>query len=108
MTKAIDWMSRNGSGRARVATLLLFSLFALYPSRALPDEGRIPIVGLAAVPPYVITAPGHYILTEDVTFAGTIIVIRSNQVTVDLNGFNLTGGGGAPVILIDTAFATFF
>lgn len=90
------------------AVLAILALLTIGTSMLLSDEGRIPILSLAAAPPYVITAPGHYILTEDVTFAGTIIVIRSNQVTVDLNGFNLSGGGGAPAILIDTAVATFF
>jgi parallel beta-helix repeat protein len=95
----------------RFAQLLVLAMLCLPAVGSFPllaDEGRIPIVSLAAAPPYVINTPGDYILTEDVTFAGTIIVIQSNQVTVDLNGFNLTGGGGLPAILIDTAFATFF
>ena len=51
------------------------------------DEGRIPIVG-----PVTINAPGHYIVTRDFSYpSGNGILIRSNNVTLDLNGFTITG-----------------
>lgn len=92
---------------AGLLVLVMFTLSTVGTSRLLADEGRIPLLSLPG-PPFVITAPGHYILTEDVTFAGNIILIQSHQVTVDLNGFNLTGASGFPVIVIDSATASFF
>ncbi len=85
--------------------IALLCLAAFGPSEILADEGRIPLHSLPG-PTFIIIAPGHYILTEDVVFAGVIIVIQSNEVTVDLNGFTLTEGGAFPVIVIDANFAT--
>ncbi|MFT6765183.1 MAG: hypothetical protein ACJAZS_000050 [Alteromonas naphthalenivorans] len=40
-----------------------------------------------------ITSPGIYVLTEDITSVSTTrtILINSNNVTVDLNGYTITG-----------------
>ncbi|MGH9870387.1 MAG: hypothetical protein ACREAA_19815 [Candidatus Polarisedimenticolia bacterium] len=62
-------------------------------------ESRIPIYQ-----PVVINTPGHYFLTQDITASvGSVIRIRANNVTLDLNGHTIThtalGGTG---IFIDT------
>ena len=93
-------------GIARTVLVALACLAPMGSSEILADEGRIPIHSLPG-PTFVIVAPGHYLLTENVTFAGTIIVIRSNDVTVDLNEFTLTGVPGSPVIVIDSGSALF-
>jgi hypothetical protein len=42
--------------------------------------------------PYIITAPGYYYLTGNLTYAGGDgIVIAANNVTLDLMGFTITG-----------------
>lgn len=91
---------------ARSSLVALICLAPMGASGLFADEGKIPIHSLVG-PTFGILTPGHYILTEDVSFAGTIILIRSSDVTVDLNGFTLTGGGGLPVIAIDPAAAAF-
>lgn len=78
--------------------LTALTLTAL-PARA--SEGRIPVWE-----PTVITQPGHYVLTRDLTVpAGVIpIQIRTGGVTVDLNGHVLESAGiTEPVILISGA-----
>jgi hypothetical protein len=57
--------------------------------RWLPAPGRPPISGC----PYTITAPGNYILTKNLTSAGTCIAIQADNVTVDLQGHTITGNG---------------
>ena len=56
-------------------------------------EPRIPIFVL----PWVITTPGSYYVTTNlspgVNYSG--IVVAANNVTIDLNGFTLSGGGGS-------------
>src|SRR5688572_13159342 len=52
-------------------------------------EPRTPI----AVPS-TITAPGSYYLTNNATVTGTAIYIQCGDVTLDLNGFTVTGDGG--------------
>ena len=71
---------------------------------ALGDEGRIPLAG-----PAVITTPGHYIVTR--SFAappvGHAILIRANDVVVDLNGQLLTQSAiSREVIAIDLDYVT--
>ena len=63
-------------------------------------EGRIPLLSLPG-PPYIITAPGHYILTRDITGTSTQAVrIESGGVTLDLNGFTITGPAGFAEVAI--------
>ena len=51
------------------------------------DEGRIDITG-----PTTISAPGSYILVNDVAATFTGIYIDSSNVKLDLNGFTVSGG----------------
>jgi hypothetical protein len=43
--------------------------------------------------PLIISTPGSYYLTEDVTASGTAITVDVNDVTIDLAGFALVGPG---------------
>lgn len=63
----------------------------------LADEGRIPIWE-----PTAITAPGSYVLTRDISGAGTILSISSDGVDLDLNGFTLVGEA-ADVVVVSVA-----
>lgn len=64
--------------------IALLMLAAAAPARA--DEGRIPIWQ-----PVVITAPGSYVVTQDITAAnGPILDVRVGGVHVDLNGHTIT------------------
>jgi hypothetical protein len=78
--------------------LLLLSVAAI--GRSWPDEGRIPIFA-----PVVITQPGHYILTRDITAptGANGIAIQSDNVTVDLNGHQVTGVAGLSLSAIGIA-----
>lgn len=66
-------------------------------------ETRVPIDAL----PFTITASGSYYVTENLTAPSNLngIIIQANNVTIDLNGFTLTGGGGASGNGIYTAAA---
>ncbi len=55
-------------------------------------EPRIPITNL----PYAITQSGSYYLTGNLISAGHGIVVRADNVTVDLMGFRLTGNRSTP------------
>src|SRR5438067_2486739 len=52
-------------------------------------EPRQPISAIG----YNITAPGSYYFTTNLTGGTNGIVIASDNVTIDLNGFTLTGSG---------------
>jgi len=56
-------------------------------------EPRIPIAGGTNVGSFTIRQPGSYYLTGDRQLGGTAIFIRTNGVTIDLNGYSLLGGG---------------
>ena len=61
-------------------------------------ESRTPVQSLAAAAPYSITQPGSYYLTGNITVgSGNAVVINSDDVSLDLNGFtirsNFIGGG---------------
>ncbi len=74
--------------------LLTIVLFAALPHRLSAADGRIPIS--QAQIPYLITVPGHYYLTEDVSsaVAGQIgIQIATGDVDLDLNGHSITMSG---------------
>jgi parallel beta-helix repeat protein len=72
-------------------------------------EARIPIdphkQGFSL--PYAISQAGSYYLTDNVTASGGTagIVITSDDVTIDLNGFSLVGGGSGSVAGIDVVSA---
>ena len=53
-------------------------------------EARKPVQSLAAAAPYTISQPGSYYLTGNITVAsGDAIVIASDDVSLDLNGFTI-------------------
>src|SRR5262245_53371403 len=62
-------------------------------------ERRTPISSL----PFTISAPGSYVVTSNLTSAGAGITISANDVTVDLNGFNLTAGPGGNGVRVSGA-----
>jgi len=69
--------------------------------------GQIRVNAVAITIPLVINSPGAYILTSDIT--GVIgqngIVIESNDVVIDLNGFRLVGvPGSLDGVLVNGAF----
>jgi hypothetical protein len=43
--------------------------------------------------PYAITSPGSYVLTKNLTVAGTCITISANTVTLDMQSHTITGNG---------------
>jgi len=60
-----------------------------------PTDTRVKIPGGTVV--YSITQPGSYLLTGNMTMStGDAIFISSDNVTLDLNGFNLTNTAGVP------------
>jgi parallel beta-helix repeat protein len=57
--------------------------------------------------PYAIAASGSYRLTGNLTVSpGSGINVTANNVTIDLNGFTIKGGGGAYGIIASTATGT--
>lgn len=84
--------------RRPIHTLILTLLLAC-AAPAVADEGRIPIFQ-----PTVITAPGHYVVTRNITVAaGNAILVRVDNVEIDLNGHRILDptGFGATAILIE-------
>ena len=62
---------------------------------ALADEGRVNINALPG-PPYVLSAPGHYILEKDIVITGgSAIVVDADCVEVNLNGKTITSTSGS-------------
>jgi len=55
-------------------------------------DPRMPIY--ASMLPLHIEEPGSYYLAENITTSGGGIIVRSNEVTIDLMGFTLEGGTG--------------
>lgn len=53
-------------------------------------EPRIPVQSLTSAPPYVITQPGSYYLTDNITVTnGNAIFINASDVSLDLMGYTL-------------------
>jgi Right handed beta helix region len=77
---------------SRQSTLGVVALFVL-------GIGAMPPEAWAAAPtaisgcPYTITDSGSYILTKNLTSAGTCIIIEVSNVTIDLQGHTITGDG---------------
>ncbi len=70
--------------RHRTITGLLLLSACIVAAPALAAEGRIPIWQ-----PTLITDPGSYVVTRNITGPGTIIDVETEGVTIDLNGFVL-------------------
>jgi len=83
--------------------LLLSVLLATLPATVVPAaEGSVPISG-----PFTISVPGAYLVTNDIAAtAGSAIVIKAMNVTLDLNGRTLSSPAGADVILISEISAS--
>lgn len=89
------------------ALFMTLALVAPIAGTADASEGRIPLLSLPG-PPYVITQPGHYVLTRDVShILGTIVEIQAQGVTLDLGGHALFGSTtpATPVILVTTPYS---
>src|SRR5688572_5446592 len=56
---------------------------------AYADEGKIPVTG-----PINISAPGSYILVNDIAGSFTTVYIEASNVKLDLNGFTVGHTGG--------------
>lgn len=77
----------NAIARISAATLIAVA------GVAWAGEGQVDIAQV----PYVINAPGSYIVVTDLTIPGpgiSGITITANNVSLDLNGHNLIGAGG--------------
>jgi parallel beta-helix repeat protein len=61
---------------------------------SLADEGATPIYA-----PTVISQPGKYVVTRNISHDGTVIQLAASHVEIDLNGFSLTGNSTDPAIL---------
>ncbi len=79
----------------KLAITVLISFCA--SSAALAGDGRIEISQAdMASPPYEITNSGSYVLTENLLVTNTGVYgidVQVNNVTIDMNGFTLTGPG---------------
>src|SRR5439155_15653262 len=53
--------------------------------------------------PFVITAPGTYALSEDLTCDGTAITILASKVNLHLGGHTISGSGAGDGILVQGA-----
>lgn len=80
----------------RYLTTALLLLIAV--AGPLADEGRIPIFE-----PTVISAPGSYVLTRDISGFGTLLSIDTDGVDLDLNGFTLSGNDGIDIVVVTVA-----
>ena len=73
------------------------------PATTVAQDSSTPISSL----PYTISAQGSYFLTGNLTASGSTagITISADNVTLDLNGFALVGGGSGSVAGINVASA---
>jgi hypothetical protein len=67
------------------------------PAGPVQETGRITINPQTATFPITITQPGSYVVLGDLNAPANVngIVINASDVTLDLNGFTLNGGGSA-------------
>jgi parallel beta-helix repeat protein len=65
----------------------------LLPMAAMAGEGRTPIWE-----PTIITDPGRYVVTRNISSGGPVISIAADGVDIDLNGFVLEAPGAPAVI----------
>src|SRR5947208_922241 len=79
--------------RSILASLATVTLLSATAPSAFGADGAVPI----AVVPITINQAGSYILTRNVSSAGsgTAIYVTANDVYINLNGFQLQAGGGS-------------
>jgi len=77
----------NRSGKGLFAFLVLFCLL---PLAALCAQGQIPVTSCGTH----ITQPGDYILANDLTDCAPIGIEIDANMTLNLNGHNISGSGG--------------
>jgi hypothetical protein len=71
-------------------------LTTLVSTSAHAAEGRIPIFA-----PTTITASGNYILSRNVSAtSGNVVTVQASNVSLDLNGFTLSGSGTANALVL--------
>jgi hypothetical protein len=79
-----------------IPTVSVLAAAALLTPAARPDGGRIPVWQ-----PTVITTPGHYFVTRDITGTGNVIRILAPDVLFDLNGHTISATGtSAPAVSV--------
>ena len=80
---------------ALMCALLFKSTIALFAMKEPPAEARTPISAV----PFTISEAGSYYLTGNLTASDSTsgITISADNVTLDLNGFALIGGGSGSV-----------
>lgn len=74
--------------------MVMIIVFAGIAIAAMAEHGRIHISQSKLTPGYTAMTPGSYILTENLSFTGSFaaIVVGTNDVTIDLNGYTIYGG----------------
>ncbi len=77
------------SARKGHATLRWLLLACGFVPWAAVQAGRIPIA--AHQLPFTITASGSYVVTDNLSAAGTAITVNADFVTIDLNGYTVSG-----------------
>lgn len=81
--------SGDGSGLSKVNAETLDGQHASDIINAAADEKRTAITSL----PYTISTSGSYYLTGNLTSTGKGITVNADNVTIDFNGFTITGPG---------------
>jgi len=80
----------------RLAVCMLLAVALALPAGASDGRHEISQAGVLAAGgfPYVITQPGSYLLTSDLTPPANVVGIRidTDDVSIDLNGFAIRGG----------------
>lgn len=64
------------------------------PTMKTIEDAEPRVIITAADLPLTISSPGSFYLGDSIATAGAGIIIDSGDVTIDLNGFSLTGGAG--------------
>jgi parallel beta-helix repeat protein len=82
-----------------LATLFTLTAVAVLPLYVCADEGKTPIYD----PDTTITESGSYIVTRDITATDSpaisiVAPVADVSVTIDLNGYTVTGAAGQPVV----------
>jgi hypothetical protein len=79
----------------------IVAMLALGIGATPPAEAASPISISAC--PYMITAPGNYVVTNNLTASGDCINVSTGQVAIDLQGHSITGNGTSGVGIIGGA-----